>query len=481
MAQRALLTVVLLLALAEAGTGQPTPGALKFSGSLRSRVESWDWFQGEADNRYAYSGSLLRLSLGQQRKDVDWQIEMAIPVLLGLPANATVPGPQGQFGLGAAYFVANDRSRNAALPFLKQGYLRFKKLGGSDAHSLRVGRVEFIEGTEVTPKNPTLATVKRDRIAHRLIGNFGFTHVGRSFDGVHYVFTTPLHNVTLLAARPTRGVFQVDGWGELDVAVFYGAYTRQLIAPKSSGELRGFVIQYTDWRDVLKTDNRSLAARRADRANVRVNTVGGHYLLAAERLGGVMDLLVWGAIQSGRWGTQDHRAAAVALEAGYQLPVWSSIKPWLRGGVYHGSGDNNPSDNKHGTFFQILPTARWYARFPFFNLMNNQDFFGQITVRPHPRLKLQSEVRSLRLSTQNDLWYLGGGAFQPWTFGFVGRPSNSSRGLATLFDLSADYEINSSVSVGAYFGRAQGKSVPASIYPRGPNASLGFVELGYRF
>ena len=57
--------------------------------------------------------------------------------------------------------------------FPKQGYIRFRNLGESKAHSIRLGRMEFIEGTETTPKNGTLAALKRDRIAHRLIGNFG--------------------------------------------------------------------------------------------------------------------------------------------------------------------------------------------------------------------------------------------------------------------------------------------------------------------
>jgi len=32
-----------------------------------------------------------------------------------------------------------------------------------------------------------------------------------------------------------------------------------------------------------------------------------------------------------------------------------------------------------------------------------------------------------------------GGAFQPWTFGYIGRPSGGSSGLATLYDASLDY------------------------------------------
>jgi hypothetical protein len=441
----------------------------------------WDWFEGQANNRYEYLGTLLKVGIGQTKKMFDWQIEMAVPILLGLPANSVASGPQGQMGLGAAYYVGNDRSRNAAMIFPKQGYVRFRNLGGNEAHSIRLGRMEFVEGTETTPKNATVAALKRDRIAHRLIGNFAWTHVGRSFDGAQYVYNTAGTNVTVLGARATRGVFQVDGWGELDVSVFYGAVTRPITTKKSAGEWRAFAIQYRDSRNVLKTDSRPMDARNPDREPINMTTLGGHYIHNFETAAGQIDVLFWGAGQLGSWGTQDHRAGAVSAEGGYQPPILGKLKPWIRGGYFYGSGDDNPSDDKHNTFFEILPTPRWYARFPFFNLMNNDDIFGQVMLQPHRKLALRAEVHSLRLAARNDLWYLGGGAFQPWTFGYIGRPSSGGRGLATLFDVSADYNAGAGFVLSSYYGVARGKSVVAGVYPDGRNGQLGYIELTYRF
>src|SRR5581483_3488260 len=223
----------LLVCLLLPGFARPQANAIKVGdvtvfGSLRTRVESWDWFDGNANNDYSYPGSILRLGLSQSRKAFDWQLEFGLPFLLGLPADAIAAGVQGQLGFGAAYFAANGRRTDAAMLFPKQGFIRFHELGGVAGQSLKLGRMEFIDGTEVTPKNPTLAALKRDRIAHRLIGNFGFADVGRSFDGVQYAIDRSRLNFTFLAARPTRGVFQVDGWGELNANVFYGALTGQL-------------------------------------------------------------------------------------------------------------------------------------------------------------------------------------------------------------------------------------------------------------
>src|SRR5262249_35682589 len=73
----------------------PAPGTLKwdgitFTGSLRSRVEGFDWFQPAAgDNSYAYSGNILRLGLSKKLESWEWNAEFALPFLLSLPSNAT--------------------------------------------------------------------------------------------------------------------------------------------------------------------------------------------------------------------------------------------------------------------------------------------------------------------------------------------------------------------------------------------------------
>ena len=479
--------LILLLGVSStvaAQTGGDPPfkvGDIAVSGSLRTRGEIWDWFEGSANSRYNFSGSMLRLGLSQTSKTLDWQLEFALPFLLGLPDDAIAAGTQGQFGMGASYFAANDRNTNAALPFPKQGYLRFKGLGGHAGQSLKLGRTEFIDGTEVLPKDATLAALKRDRIEHRLLGNFAFTHVGRSFDGAVYSVAGSRLNFTLLGARPTRGVFQVDGWGELNINVFYGAMTGQVGGAHGAGEWRIFGLGYSDLRDgVLKTDARPQAARRADTEHINLGTYGGHYIHAWSTKAGAADFLFWGVLQNGSWGVLKQRAYAFAAEAGWQPPAPGALKPWLRGGYDYGSGDKNPNDTTNGTFFQVLPTPRVYARFPFFNMMNTRDAFGELILRPAKSLSIRTDVHSLRLASSSDLWYSGGGAYQPWTFGYTGRASGGQSGLATLYDVGADYTYNRHFSGGAYFGHAAGKLVMQSIYPNGKNANFGYLELTIR-
>jgi Alginate export len=456
-------------------------GSVRLSGSLRGRAEDWAWFEAPPYTDYYTFGALtLRLALSQQTDHLDWMVEGEFPSLINLPEHAIAPAPQGQLGLGAAYFVANHQQVASAVP--KQAYVRFKFSLGDQPSSLRLGRFEFSDGSETTPKNPILAVLKRERISQRLIGPFGFSHVMRSFDGLQFVRQSGGNNFTFFAARPTEGVFQLRATNELDVDLYYAAWTREFALHSSSHESRLFAIYYHDGRRVAKVDNRPAALIAADHDKIRIATLGGNWISAIPAGSGNVDLLFWGAGQVGDWGNLSHRAGAIAAEGGYQFSAkW---QPWLRAGYLWSSGDGNPSDSTHTTFFEILPTPRIYARFPFFNLMNLEDTSLEFRLKPHPRLSLRSDVRYLRLSNSHDLWYSGGGAFQENTFGYAGRPSGGHSGLGTLLDLSADVAVTRSTTLTLYLAGVRGGSVESFIYPQGsshPGAHFFYLEFLQNF
>lgn len=112
---------------------------------------------------------------------------------------------------------------------------------------------------------------------------------------------------------------------------------------------------------------------------------------------------------------------------------------------------------------------------------NNEDFYGTAVFRLPHSLALRSEVHSLRLASAKDLWYLGGGAFQPHTFGYTGRATGGHGSLANTWDISVDCPLRYGFSVTAYYGHAWGKDAIASIYPDGTNAQFGYVETNFRF
>jgi hypothetical protein len=468
-------------------TANPSPAAIKvgdvtITGTLRARMYIWNWFQAATgQNQYQYSGDFLRVNLAEKRGNFDWDAELAVPFLLGLPSGATDAAPQGALGLGSNYYSANKNNNYAAMIFPRQLFARFRGLGGNEGQTLQAGRFVFQDGTELAPKNATLAADKQNHVAQRLLGDFAFSDVGRSFDGVHYSFSTPTSDFTFVSGVPTRGVYQVDGWGWNRIALGYAAFTKDWGHGNYAADTRLFAIDYDDFRHILKTDNRAVTVRRGDTENIHIQTWGGHSLHAFTTLAGTLDALGWGAVQTGRWGTQTQRAYAFDVEGGFQPAILPRFRPWIRGGYTMGSGDGNASDNRHETFFQILPTPRVYARFPFFNMMNTEDGYASLMLRPHPNVTITSEFHSLRLSSVNDLWYSGGGAFQPWTFGYTGRSTSGRRSLANLYDTSVDYRFSRAATFTAYLGYAQGLASIEKIYSGGTGAQFGYLEFLYRF
>lgn len=452
-------------------------GGVTIAGSVRVRGEDWSWFESStADASYTFGHALVRLGATYTSPRLDVMVEGSQPTILGAPANAVATGAAGQLGMGATYRVANGEDRVGA--FLKQAFVRFKNVGAK-GNMARLGRIEFVDGAESVPSDSTVAWLKRERIAHRVLANFAFSAAQRSYDAIHLARATPKYNVTLMAGMPTEGVFQLDGQGTLsDIRVGYGAVT----VPFSWADVRLFGLRYEDRRPIAKVDNRPAAVRTTDRSAVKVNTLGANLVLAHPVGSTKTDLLFWGAVQNGDWGAQEHTGSAFAVEGGVQPAL--PLKPWLRVGFSQGSGDDTPgttAGGEHTTFFQMLPTPRIYARTPFYNMMNNRDLFSSLILRPAKGTSVRAEVHKLSLTESSDLWYAGGGAFNKTVFGYQGRPSGGQKNLATLADLGADRAFGPLLNVGAYFGMVFGGDVVRALHPAGEDGRFLYLELTRRF
>jgi hypothetical protein len=201
---------------------------------------------------------------------------------------------------------------------LKLGQLTLRGAG----FTVTLGRFEYRDGLETIPADPTLAFLKRTRIAERLVGPFDFTHVTRSFDGGRVAWDSPTWNVTAWGARPTQGGFEVSANVDVgDVWLTGLAATLKRLEGAPPLDVQLFYLFYRDARDdVVKVDNRPLAVRETDHQPIDLHTIGTHAVGALDAGPGIADLLVWGALQAGAWGTQDDVAWAWAVEGGYQLP-----------------------------------------------------------------------------------------------------------------------------------------------------------------
>src|SRR5260370_25345637 len=132
----------------------------------------------------------------------------------------------------------------------------------------------------------------------------------------------------------------MNGNPELNGDLQYLAFSKS--AWKQHLLWRAFGLSYHDGRTgVLKVDNRALAVRQADHKNIRIGSYGGDLLTTFPAGPGQVDLLAWGALQDGSWGTQNHSAGAAGVERGHQLTQTGTAR-CPRGGPFPKPGAQKP-------------------------------------------------------------------------------------------------------------------------------------------
>ena len=452
----------------------------------QNREEVWNWFNpgaikgGPDENRYNFLGSWIRLGATYEFGGIKGVAELMSPFFINLPNGAICSPPQGPLGLGANYYQPHENVNDASV-FLKQGYVEFGP-GFQYGLDVRGGRFEFLDGAEYQPDklDPELRWLLLNRISQRLVANFGFSDVMRSFDGALVSYGNDKWQATLMYGVPTKGVFDLKGMDEIrNLDLLYASLNAgpTLFSSGLWGEsfTRLFYVYYNDTRRVALIDNRNLTGANADTSPVSIDTVGADYVRAQHVGKGVIDFLAWTAGQFGAWGNQSQRSYAFVAEGGYRFDsvAW---QPWFRFGYTVGSGDDNPKDGAHETFFQILPTPRLYAFFPFFNIMNMNEAMGQLVLNPFPAVGVETSLHGLWLDSSKDLWYTGGGAYNNSIFGYTGRPSVGHGYLGTLADCQLSWKINRHFALELYYGHAFGGSVVGANYSSGREGDYGFIQ-----
>jgi len=406
------------------------PHRFDLSGAFRVRTEGWDTFSTSNPDWDWFTGTRMRLSLRYAYANkLAIFIEGQHARVNGLDADSAPPARN--------YFVAGGLDSSSQGTSLRQAFLELRPAEGI---ALRGGRQDIKLGGEVTYAEPNWKYLKAARVAERLVGTVGWTHVERSNDGGTLMVDTGQHAFYAFAARPTTGVFDADSAYHPQRDLVYGglAWTAKRGEWLPNTELGAFAIAYDDDRAV---------ADGGIVGGVDVYTFGGSLLGVYPFGPGQIDTLVWGAGQTGDFGVGDHSAYAGILEAGYQLPaLWS--KPWLRLGINFASGDGDPTDGEHHTFFNLLPTNHLYYGFAdqlaFQNLKN---LFVQLRMAPHEKVSLNAFVHYFSLMDEDDARYAGTGAFNRKSFGYAATPSGGARTVGTEFDLVATVALHKSVTL----------------------------------
>jgi hypothetical protein len=414
-----------------------------------TRVESWHYFapnSGGGDPDYTDVANRLQVGIERRAPRYDAVAALQYVQFGGLPAGATGPGP---LGTGALYFDQSGRTDSRQI-YLRYLNLRLKSVApGLD---VQFGRFGYTSGAESPSGDPQIETVKRLRLDSRLIGEFEWALYQRAFDGVRADLDRPRWHATAGAFRPTQGGFENAAGAEITrIDLTTGAVTLKPGSVLRHTDWQLFADRYNDARTVqARPDNTN---RPANAVDVHINTFGSSVAGVYPAGSGQIDVVGWVARQTGTWYEQSHRAWAGAGELGYQSSktVW---RPWLRAGFFRASGDADPTDTSHGTFFPVMPTVRKYSLSTVYSLMNLDDVFVQAFFSPSPKVNVRVDLHRLDLATAQDRWYSGSGATQTTgtNFGYAGRRSNGATALGTMLEGSADRAMSRRWSVNGYLG-----------------------------
>lgn len=391
-----LLAVLLAAAVAVPAAADWTPVL-----ELRLRGEAFETPAASpaADRSYDFASWRLRGGVEAEFSKLSVRLVGQAAGSEGLPA-------MGAFGIGPVYVAANRGDTSPSAVGLLEAYA---DLGG-ERFRLRLGRQPFpaeSEGAGARIDVPHLESVRKRRLAERLLGNWDWVNVGRRYDGASFTAHLAALDLAGFAVRPLAGgVNYDDAFEELDELTVYGL---------SLGSGYGGWVPGADLRAfAIVTEDERPGARAAAGGDLDITTVGGSALLGNERA----DLMLWGAVQRGDWGRRDQDAWAGIVEGGWRLGGRPG-SPELRAGVARASGG---AGGDHETFYNLLPTNhKFYGSLDYSAFMNLEDRYVLLTTRLSGRWSLTAGVHEFALVDRRDAWYGGSGAFNEAVLGFAAR------------------------------------------------------------
>ncbi len=459
---------------------------IRVGGSILSRYENWDWF-GEHGNDYEFGFVRTRLNIEARWENLKVFLQPQFVKMMGLPDNAVRPSPKGPAGMGALYYAHNGEDDPQSIGF-HQAYLSYSFPNDLVIPSVKMGRFSYASGLEYM--NPAdgkkLNTVKKLRLGDRMISSFEWSAFARSFDGIQLDL---VHGddfaLTGTYMYPTQGGWEEDfndTIHDIRINTLTATFPKGTILPGT--EIGTFFYKYLDSRGCTqRIDNTcSAAPGHCNAADIDVQMFGGHIVGVQPISSGQWDYLIWGGIQNGDWYGLDHSAYGLAAETGYQ---WTEmfLKPWLRAGYYLGSGDSNPTDDDHETFFQMAPGTRKYQLFPYYDLQNSETKFIQLFLFPRKDLKLRLDYSVNKLSQDADRWYMGTGPTQQRgeIFGYLARPSGGDTDLSQEASVMAIYQPFENLSFNAFYSHVWGDDVIDNIYPGNDDADYFSISMTITF
>ena len=244
---------------------------------------------------------------------------------------------------------------------------------------VRVGRQELTYGSQ------------------RLISSLDWVNTRRTFQGVKVFWHTPKFNLDTFWVRPMRTQPNAfDQWNKKkDFVGLWGTYK-----PKKGDALDLYYLS-------LMNNSGTDVGRNGVTGDSVIHTIGARYVGTYKRL--LFELE--GMYQFGRHAAdQDISAGAVAVGAGYRIPLPYNPTAWLR--YDYASGDNNASTGgTRNTFNHLFPFGNYYMGWlDRVGRKNIHDFNAQFSLHPQRWLTFISQYHRYYLAEKKDYLYNAGGA-----------------------------------------------------------------------
>ena len=433
------------------------PPEIKPSYDLRLRWEGFDTPARTPAPEREYDLGLVRLRAALDLVWTRWKLHGMLQAggVFNIPEN-------GAFAAGPTYFAANDRETDIGVIGLAELY------GAYEHESLKLvlGRQPYADGMEVPTGIAHLDGVKRRRLSDRLVGTFEWPNTARRFDGVSFGYGPGSTHAAAFGFRPLTGAFDSseDALDQLDGVTVYGATVTGKHGKWIPGtEVRIFTVQYEDGRRIAP--------------DLSINT-SGVSLLAGNA---ASDLLLWGALQTGDWGSVDQDAWAFLFDIGRRFDNLPG-KPSFHLAWEQSSGDPRPGSGDHETFFNVLPTNhKFYGSMDYLAFQNLRDAYLESLFGIGPKVKVRAMFHDFALTEPGDVWYGGSGAFEEESFGYAGRAASyPSKDLARELDVEVTWPLQSGFELAFGGGRWWGGEAAEVFFPTEDDGSWLYLQLGWK-
>jgi hypothetical protein len=397
----------------------PAMAEVKFGGQYRLRMESRDFTDfndppAGTNNTLAFYGQRVRLwGIANPTDDTTVKITLQDTRVWGEMGEAAAGGPQ-----------LTDVWEN--MTDLHEAYLQINDFFGYPV-GVKMGRQELAYGDE------------------RLVGSFGWSNNGRSFDALKLVYSSDAFDADLWTAKLDDDNWDTVIFGDRDEdADFYGLYGVVKSIPDNTLDV--YALWYRDGEDAGGTTPEITADLWTYGARLKGAAVGIDYTVEyALQSGDVADTATCDAPSTTL--TCDVDADALAIKLGYAIPG----APYsLRVGAEYdlASGDGDASDADIETFFNLYPTN--HDKLGYMDLQGwrnvqawNLNVSGKLTNKLTARL----DYWDLSLDEAVDGWYAAGN----WNNNTSGIRATCAActddELGQELDITLNYKYNDAIGI----------------------------------